>query len=155
MSKLILISLLFIPNLFIAQTIKVHVTEAQRHMKWGEIDDVNEVLNNPDDSFDKITINCFYEFDLEQKTSTYWSISGNIEPITLPISDITNNGDKYVIKFTSYGDIDASFTYPVTIYVDIGKESMIYSKYDPYMGRSFAHKLKSTVDLIETTASNP
>ena len=60
---------------------------------------------------------------------------------------IEKNGNKYVIQYTSIGDIDSSFTYPITIYLDTKKETMYYTKYDSYMDRSFVTPCKSTITM--------
>lgn len=143
MSKLIFISLFILPNLFYAQTIYMHPTNGERHYQWGKQQNVNEVIKNPDFSFDKTTLDCYYEIDLVKKTSTFWTPSTECEPVVLPISEIIKEGSQYTIKLNSYGDIDASFTYPVTMYIDVAAKSFIYAKYDPYLDRSFAWQLKS------------
>ena len=89
MLKLIFISLFLLPNLFYAQSIYLHPTNGQRHYKWGKQQNVHEVIKNPDFSFDKETLDCYYEIDLEQKTSAFWTPSTESEPVVLRISEIT------------------------------------------------------------------
>ena len=149
MSKLIFISLFILPNLLFAQTIYMHPTNGQRHYQWGKQQHVHEVIKNPDFSFDKRTLDCYYEIDLEQKTSTFWTPSTESDPVVLPISEIQKEGSEYTIKLSSYGDIDASFTYPVTMYIDIAAKSFIYAKYDPYLDRSFSWQPKSEIQYSD------
>ena len=148
MLKLIFISLFLLPNLFYTQTIYLHPTNGQRHYQWGK-HNVHEVIKNPDFSFDKTTLDCYYEIDLEKKTSTFWTPSTESKPVILPISEIIREGSQYTIKLSSYGDIDASYIYPVTMYIDVAAKSFIYAKYDPYLDRSFAWQLKSEIQYSE------
>ena len=149
MSKLIFITLFLLPNLLFAQTIYLHPTNGQRHYQWGKQQNVNEVIKNADFSFDNISLDCYYEIDLSKKTSTFWTPSTESEPVVLPILEITKEGSHYIIKLSSYGDIDASFTYPVTMYIDVAAKSFIYAKYDPYLDRSFAWQLDSEIKYSE------
>jgi len=149
MSKLIFITLFLLPNLLFAQTIYLHPTNGQRHYQWGKQQNVNEVIKNADFSFDNISLDCYYEIDLSKKTSTFWTPSTESEPVVLPILEITKEGSHYIIKLSSYGYIDASFTYPVTMYIDVAAKSFIYAKYDPYLDRSFAWQLDSEIKYSE------
>lgn len=44
------------------------------------------------------------------------------------------------MEIADHGYHDASLSYPVIIYVDIDKETMLYTFYDPYFDRSFVQK---------------
>lgn len=149
--SLVLVALLIGASSF-SQTIKVHVTKAQRFVKWGQYDYL-QVLENPE-SVDKKqkNIDCEYIFDLDNKTTTFTSKSANVEEITLSIVDFEKTESGYVINYNSYGIIDASFTYPVTVYIDLDSGNMFYTKYDPYMDRSFATPCKSDI-TVETSIS--
>ena len=147
--SLVLVALLIGASSF-SQTIKVHVTEAQRFMKWGQ-HDYQDVLINPESAENKQKkIDCEYIFDLDNKTTTFTSKSANVQKTVLPIADFKKTESGYVIKFSSYGNIDSSFTYPVTVYIDSG--NMFYTKYDPYMDRSFVTPCKSDI-TVETSIS--
>ena len=150
MSKLIFISLLFIPNLFMAQTIKVTVNEAQIFAKYGTHSN-QSVLKAPDEDRGLKQIDCDYTFDLEEKTCIFFSRSLGGVGNTLPIHNITRKGSVYILEIADHGYYDASFSYPVKIYVDIEKETMIYTWYDPYLDRSFVQKdgkIKMTVERM-------
>lgn len=129
-----------------SQIIQVDVTQAQRHFKYGS-HSYQEVLKSHDSKEPKKKINCHYVFNLNDKTSTFWSESANVEPNVLPLDDFKKNGNKYVIQYTSTGSVDSSFTYPVTIYIDTKKETMYYTKYDSYMDRSFVTPCKSKITV--------
>lgn len=129
-----------------SQIIQVDVTKAQRHYKYGS-HPYQEVLKNHDGVEPKKKINCHYIFNLNDKTSTFWSESANLEPNVLPLDDFKKNGNKCVIQFTSPGAIDSSFVYPVTIYLDTKKETMYYTMYDSYMDRSFVTPCKSKITM--------
>lgn len=133
-------------NIMHSQIIQVDVTQAQRHYKYGS-HPYQEVLKSHNSKEPKKKINCHYIFNLHDKTSTFWSESANVEPIVLPIDNIKINGNKYVIQYTSIGDIDSSFTYPITIYIDTKKETMYYTKYDSYMDRSFVTPCRSKITM--------
>jgi hypothetical protein len=150
MKKLLLLSVsLLIAAVSISQKIKITVTEAQRFMKWGQHDYL-DVLTNPEVVEDKNKINCNYVFDLDNKTSTFSNKSSGTN--VLPIIDFKETESGFVISYNSYGDIDASFTYPITVYIDLESKTMYYTKYDPYLGRSFATPCKSHI-TIETSIS--
>tara|TARA_R110001592_G_C13041583_1_gene739337 strand:- start:751 stop:1206 length:456 start_codon:yes stop_codon:yes gene_type:complete len=148
MKKLLLLSVsLLIAAVSFSQKIKVTVTEAQQFMKWGQHDYL-DVLTNPESIEDNRKINCNYVFDLDNKTSTFSNKSSGTN--VLPIVDFEEIELGYVISFTSYGDIDPSFTYPIKVYINLESETMYYTKYDPYMGRSFVTPCKSII-TVDTT----
>ncbi|MDB3905148.1 hypothetical protein N9335_01575 [Crocinitomicaceae bacterium] len=151
MSKLILFSLLFIPNLFMAQTIKVTVNEAQIFAKYGTHSN-QAVLKAPDEDRGLKQIDCDYTFDLEEKTCIFFSRSLGGVGSTLPIHNITRKGSVYILEIADHGYHDASLSYPVIIYVDIDKETMLYTFYDQYFDRSFVQKegkIKMTVEGMQ------
>ena len=147
-NPLLIFSLILLSGLnpLYSQIIQVDVTKSQRHYKYGS-HSYQEVLKYHDGVEPKKKINCHYIFNLNDKTSTFWSESANVEPIILPLDDFKKNRNKYVIQYTSIGDIDSSFTYPITIYLDTKKETMYYTKYDPYLDRSFVTPCKSKITL--------
>jgi len=143
MKKLLLLSVsLLIAAVSFSQKIKVTVTEAQRFMKWGQHDYL-DVLTNPESIEDKHkNIDCNYTFDLEEKTLMFSNPKHNEK---LSIINSEKQGNTYVIECISYGNIDPSFTYHIKIYVDMDLKTMFYTKYDPYMDRSFVTPCKSTI----------
>jgi hypothetical protein len=136
--SLVLVALLIGASSF-SQTIKVTVTEAQIFNKFGTHSN-NTVINSPDEDRGKKTIDCDYVFDLEEKTSTFFSRSLGGVGNTLPIHNVTKQGSLYILEIADYGRYDASFSYSVKIYVDIDKETMLYTWYDQYLDRSFVSK---------------
>ena len=147
---LVLVALL-IGAVSFSQTIKVTVTEAQIFNKFGTHSN-NTVINSPDEDRGKKTIDCDYVFDLQEMTSTFYSRSLGGVGNTLPIHNVTKQGSLYILEIADYGRIDDSFQYPVKIYVDIDKETMIYTWYDPHLERSFVQpswKLKMTFEGMQ------
>ena len=143
---LVLVALLIVVVSF-SQTIKVHVTKAQRFMKWGQYDYL-DVLENPESvEIKQKNIDCEYVFDLDNKTSIFTSKSANVQKIVLPIVDFKKTESGYVINYNSYGSIDSSFTYLVTVYIDLDSGNMFYTKYDPYMNRTFVTPCKSDITM--------
>jgi len=140
MKKLLLLSVsLLIAAVSFSQKIKVTVTKSQIFNKFG-IHSNNTVINSPDEDRGKKTIDCDYVFDLEEMTSTFYSRSLGGVGNTLPIHNVIKKGSLYILEIADYGRLDASFSYPVKIYVDIDKETMLYTWYDQYLDRSFVSK---------------
>ena len=134
-----------------AQTIKITVSEAQIFARFGTHTN-EEVLKAPDEDRGLKQIDCDYTFDLEEKTCIFFSRSLGGVGNTLPIHDITRKGSVYILEIADYGRYDASFSYPVKIYVDIDKETMLYTWYDKYLDRSFVSacwKLKMTLEGMQ------
>ena len=97
-------------------------------------------------------IDCDYTFDLQEKTSTFFSRSLGGKGNTLPIHNVIKKGNLYILEIADHGRHDASSSYPVKIYVDIENETMLYTWYDPYLERSFVSacwKLKMTVEGMQ------
>ena len=140
MKKTLFISILFLTGLSInAQTIKITVSEAQIFARFGT--HTNEkVLKAPDEDRGVKQIDCDYTFNLQEKTSTFFSRSLGGVGNTLPIHNVIKQGNLYILEIADYGRYDASFSYPVKIYVDIDKETMLYTWYDQYLDRSFVSK---------------
>jgi len=140
MKKLLLLSVsLLIAAVSISQKIKVTVTEAQIFNKFGTHDN-NQVIESPDEDRGKKTIDCDYVFDLKEMTSTFYSRSLGGVGNTLPIVNVTKQGSLYIIETADYGRLDASFSYPTKIYVDVDAKTMLYTWYDQYLDRSFVSK---------------
>jgi hypothetical protein len=140
MKKLLLLSVsLLIAAVSFSQKIKVTVTEAQIFNKFGTHDN-DQVIESPDEDRGNKVIDCDYVFDLQKMTSTFYSRSLGGVKNTLTIVNVTNQGSLYILEIADYGRYDASFSYPVKIYVDIDKETMIYTWYDQYLDRSFVSK---------------
>lgn len=144
-------SIFFLVTICNAQTIKVTVKEAQIFSKFGTHSN-QAVLKAPDEDRGLKQIDCDYVFDLQENTSTFFSRSLGGVGNTLPIVNITKNGSQYIIETADYGRYDASFSYPVKIYVDVDKETMLYTWYDKYLDRSFVSacwKLKMTLEGMQ------
>ncbi len=140
---LVLVALLISASSF-SQKIKVTVSEAQIFIKNG-IHDPETVLKSPDEDRDKKTIDCDYIFDLEEMTSTFYSRSLGGVGNTLPIQNVSKKGSLYILEINDHGYYDNSFKYPVKVYVDVDKNTMLYTIYDQYSNRSLVqqdHKLK-------------
>jgi len=148
MKKLLLLSVsLLIAAVSFSQKIKVTSTEAQIFNKFG-IHDNNTVIESPDEDRGNKVIDCDYIFDLEKMTSTFYSRSLGGVGNTLPIHNVTKQGSLYILEIADYGRIDASFQYPVKIYVDVDAKTMLYTWYDQYLDRSFVskcHKLTMSI----------
>ena len=152
MKNSLLISILFLTSLSInAQTIKVTVNEAQIFAKYGTHSN-QAVRKSPDEDRGLKQIDCDYVFNLQENTSTFFSRSLGGVGNTLPIVNITKNGSQYIIETADYGRYDASFSYPVKIYIDTEHKTMLYTWYDPYLERSFVSvcwKLKMTLEGMQ------
>ncbi|MDB3905149.1 hypothetical protein N9335_01580 [Crocinitomicaceae bacterium] len=152
MKNCLLISILLLTSLSInAQTIKITVSEAQVFARFGTHTN-EEVLKAPDVDEGIKQIDCDYTFDLQEKTSTFFSRSLGGEGNTLPIHNVIKNGNLYILEIADHGRHDASLSYPVKIYVDIENETMLYTWYDPYLERSFVSacwKLKMTLEGMQ------
>jgi len=145
------ISIFFLVSICHGQKIKVTVNEAQIFAKFGTHTN-QTVLNDPDEDRGLKQIDCDYIFDLEEKTSTFFSRSLGGVGNTLPIVNITQNGSQYIIETDDYGRYDASFSYHTKIYIDTEEKTMTYTWYDPYLDRSFVQptgKLKMTVEGMQ------
>ncbi len=151
MKNTLFISILFIVSICNAQTIKVTVNEAQIFAKFGTHSN-EKVLESPDEDRGLKQIDCDYVFDLQEKTSTFFSRSLGGVGNTLPIVNVTKNGSQYIIETDDYGRYDASFSYHTKIYIDTELKTMIYTWYDPYLDRSFVQtlgKIKMTVEGMQ------
>jgi len=151
MKSSLLISIFFLVSICNGQKIKVTVNEAQIFAKFGTHTN-QTVLNDPDEDRGLKQIDCDYIFDLEEKTSTFFSRSLGGVGNTLPIVNITQNGSQYIIETDDYGRYDASFSYHTKIYIDTEEKTMTYTWYDPYLDRSFVQptgKLKMTVEGMQ------
>ena len=143
----IFISIFFFVSICNAQIIKVTVNEAQVFAKYGTHTN-QAVLDAPDEDRGLKQIDCDYTFDLQEKTSTFFSRSLGGVGNALPIVNVTQNGSQYIIETDDYGRYDASFSYHTKIYIDTEHKTMTYTWYDPYLERSFvqpASKLKMTL----------
>jgi len=145
MKKLLLLSVsLLIAAVSFSQKIKVTVTEAQIFNKFGTHDN-NQVIESPDEDRGNKVIDCDYIFDLEKMTSTFYSRSLGGVGNTLPIQNVSKKGSLYILEINDHGYYDNSFKYPVKVYVDVDKNTMLYTIYDQYSNRSLVqqdHKLK-------------
>ena len=151
MKSSLFISILFLVSISYGQKIKVTVNEAQIFAKFGTHTN-QAVINAPDEDRGLKQIDCDYTFDLEEKTSTFYSRSLGGVGNTLPIVNITKNGSQYIIETDDYGRYDASFSYHTKIYIDTEHKTMTYTWYDSYLDRSFvqpASKLKMTVEGMQ------
>ena len=151
MKNTLFISIFFIVSICNAQKIKVKVNEAQVFAKYGTHTN-QAVLDAPDEDRGLKQIDCDYVFDLQEKTSTFFSRSLGGVGNTLPIVNVTQNGSQYIIETDDYGRYDASFSYHTKIYIDTEHKTMTYTWYDPYLDRSFVQptgKLKITVEGMQ------
>jgi len=151
MKNILFISFVLFSFLSNAQTIKITVAEAQVFARFG-IHTNEEVLKAPDEDRGLKHIDCDYTFDLQEKTSTFFSRSLGGKGNTLPIHNVIKKGNLYILEIADHGRHDASSSYPVKIYVDIENETMLYTWYDPYLERSFVSacwKLKMTVEGMQ------
>lgn len=151
MKIMLLISIFFFVFICNAQIINVTVNEAQIFAKYGTHTN-QAVLDAPDIDRGLKQIDCDYVFDLQEKTSTFFSRSLGGVGNTLPIVNVTQNGSQYIIETDDYGRYDASFSYHTKIYIDTEHKTMTYTWYDPYLDRSFvqpAGKLKMTVEGMQ------
>ena len=145
------ISIFFFVSICNAQIIKVTVNEAQVFAKYGTHTN-QAVLDAPDEDRGLKQIDCDYTFDLQEKTSTFFSRSLGGVGNALPIVNVTQNGSQYIIETDDYGRYVASFSYHTKIYIDTDHKTMTYTWYDPYLDRSFvqpAGKLKMTVEGMQ------
>ena len=151
MKNILFISFVLFRFVSNTQTIKITVSEAQIFARFGT--HTNEkVLKAPDEDRGLKHIDCDYTFDLQQKTSTFFSRSLGGVGNTLPIHNVIKKGNLYILEIADHGRYDASFSYPVKIYVDIENETMLYTWYDPYLERSFVSacwKLKMTLEGMQ------
>ena len=151
MKNTLFISIFFIVSICNAQKIKVTVNEAQIFAKYGTHTN-QAVLDAPDEDRGLKQIDCDYVFDLQEKTSTFFSRSLGGVGNTLPIVNVTQNGSQYIIETDDYGRYDASFSYHTKIYIDTQHKTMIYTWYDQYLDRSLVShcgKLKVTVEGMQ------
>ena len=151
MKIMFLVFILFRVSICSAQKIKVTVNEAQIFAKYGTHTN-QTVLDAPDEDRGLKKIDCDYIFDLQEKTSTFFSRSLGGVGNTLPIVNITRNGSQYILETDDYGRYDASFSYHTKIYIDTELKTMTYTWYDPYLKRSFVQpssKLKMSVEDMQ------
>ena len=151
MKIIFLVFIYFLVSICNAQKIKVTVNQAQIFAKYGTHTN-QAVLDAPDEDRGLKQIDCDYVFDLQEKTSTFFSRSLGGVGNTLPIVNVTQNGSQYIIETDDYGRYDASFSYHTKIYIDTEHKTMIYTWYDPYLDRSFVQpsiKLKMSVEGMQ------
>ena len=151
MKNILFISFVLFTFVSNTQTIKITVSEAQVFARFGTHTN-EEVLKAPDEDRGLKHIDCDYTFDLQEKTSTFFSRSLGAKGNTLPIHNVIKKGNLYILEIADHGRHDASSSYPVKIYVDIENETMLYTWYDPYLERSFVSacwKLKMTVEGMQ------
>ena len=151
MKIMFLVFILFRVSICSAQKIKVTVNEAQIFAKYGTHTN-QAVIDAPDEDRGLKQIDCDYVFDLQEKTSTFFSRSLGGVGSTLPIVNVTQNGNQYIIETDDYGRYDASFSYHTKIYIDTEHKTMTYTWYDAYLDRSFVQpssKIKMTVEGMQ------
>ncbi|MDA9986672.1 hypothetical protein N9E11_01440 [Crocinitomicaceae bacterium] len=145
------ITILFLVSICKAQIIKVTVNEAQILAKHGTHTN-QAVVDAPDEDRGLKQIDCDYVFDLQEKTSTFFSRSLGGVGNTLPIVNITRDGSQYIIETDDYGRLDSSFSYHTKIYIDTENKTMTYTWYDSYLDRSFVSrtgKIKMTLEGMQ------
>ena len=151
MKNILFISFVLFTFVSNTQTIKITVSEAQIFAKFGTHSN-EKVLESPDEDRGLKQIDCDYVFDLQEKTSTFFSRSLGGVGNTLPIVNVTQNGSQYIIETDDYGRYDASFSYHTKIYIDTELKTMIYTFYDPYLDRSFVQttgKIRMTIEGMQ------
>ena len=127
------------------------MSEAQIFARFGTHTN-EEVIKAPDEDRGVKYIDCDYTFDLQEKTSTFYSRSLGGVGNTLPIHNVIKKGSLFILEIADHGRIDDSFSYPVKIYVDVDKETMVYTWHDPFLDRSFVQpcwKLKMTLEGMQ------
>ena len=146
----ILVGTLISSNVF-SQTIKLTITEAQIFYKNGRFDNPQDVLNSPDGDRGVVKIDCDLIFDIQKRTSTFFSRSRNGETNVTTITDVKKNGSKYIITTEDYGRYDSSFSYQVKIYFDIEDQTALFTWYDSYGNCSLVQKeIKVNITQIDS-----
>jgi len=151
MKNTLFISIFFIVSICNAQKIKVTVNEAQLFVKYGTHTN-QAVLDTPDEDQGLKQIDCDYVFDLQEKTSKFYSRSLGGIGNTLPIVNVTKKGSLYILETNDYSIDSPELSLPTKIYVDVDNKTMLFTWYDPYLNCSLVShcgKLKLTVEGMQ------
>ena len=151
MKNTLFISIFFIVSICNAQKIKVTVNEAQIFAKYGTHTN-QAVLDAPDEDQGLKQIDCDYVFDLQEKTSKFYSRSLGGIGNTLPIVNVTKKGSLYILETNDYSIDSPELSLPTKIYVDVDNKTMLFTWYDPYLNCSLVSrcgKLKVTAEGMQ------
>ena len=151
MKNTLFISIFFIVSICNAQKIMVTVNEAQLFLKYGTHTN-QAVLDTPDEDQGLKQIDCDYVFDLQEKTSKFYSRSAGGIGNTLPIVNVTRKGSFYILETNDYSIDSPELSLPTKIYVDVDNKTMLFTWYDPYLNCSLVShcgKLKLTVEGMQ------
>lgn len=114
---MVILTLLFAMNQTFAQRIKITCKDKQTLYKSGKVSH-EEIFSNPDFQEERKVIDCDYTFDLNERTSTFYSRSLGGVGSTIPITKITHEGNAYILEMVDYGRKDPSLKFHVQVSIN-------------------------------------
>ncbi|MDC0643995.1 hypothetical protein OAP32_00295 [Crocinitomicaceae bacterium] len=114
---MVILTLLFAMNQTFAQRIKITCKDKQTFYKSGKVSN-EEIFSNPDFQEERKVIDCDYTFDLNERTSTFYSRSLGGVGSTIPITKITQDGNDYLLEMIDHGRKDPSLKFNVQVSIN-------------------------------------
>ena len=114
---MVILTLLFAINQTFAQRIKITCKDKQTLYKSGKVSH-EEIFSNPDFQEERKVIDCDYTFDLNERTSTFYSRSLGGAGSTIPITKITKYGNAYMLEMVDHGRKDPSLKFHVQVLIN-------------------------------------
>lgn len=114
---MVILTLLFAMNQTFAQRIKITCKDKQTLYKSGKVS-YKEIFSNPDFQEERKVIDCDYTFDLNERTSTFYSRSLGGAGSTIPITKITKYGNAYMLEMVDHGRKDPSLKFHVQVLIN-------------------------------------
>lgn len=114
---MVILTLLFAMNQTFAQRIKITCKDKQTFYKRGKVSQ-EEIFSNPDFQDEHKVIDCDYTFDLNERTSTFYSRSLGGVGSKIPITKITQDGNDYMLEMVDRGRKDPSLNFHVQVSIN-------------------------------------
>ena len=154
MKNIILIIVILVGTLIssnvMCQVIKVNVSETHKFYRYGEFKNPIDVINTPDVDYGLEIIDCDYIFDLQGKTSTFFSRSNNGWTTVVPIVNVEKVSGGYILTTSDYGTHDPTLSYMVKIYINTEDKTLLYTYYDSYTNRTVCSKINNIIiDIVD------
>lgn len=134
---MVILTLLFVMNQTFAQRIKITCKDKQTLYKSGKVSH-EEIFSNPDLQEERKVIDCDYTFDLNERTSKFYSRSLGGVGSTIPITKITQDGNDYIPEMVDHGRNDPSLEFHVQVAINTQTKEFNIVYYDPITDMTIA-----------------
>mgnify|MGYP001161205622 FL=1 len=145
---MVILTLLFAINQTFAQRIKITCNDKQTLYKSGKVSH-EEIFSNPDFQEERKVIDCDYTFDLNERTSTFYSRSLGGVGSTIPITKITQDGNDYILEMVDRGRNDPSLKFHVQVSINTITKEFKYVYYDSVNDMTIAEPTGDIIMRVE------